>query len=125
MNSLSWLIYLAQVLTSFGYLGITLSVVSFIVSAIGFNMWLIGSSEDVADHLRPTGLRVVKIAAPLTVIFLIIGNLLPSKETLYAIAASQLGEQVVKSEIVQGMASDAQKALQQWIKRQIEEPAKK
>ena len=44
----------------------------------------------------------------------------PEKKTLYAIAASEYGEQIIKSEI----GNDATKALQQWIKRQIE-PEKK
>jgi hypothetical protein len=39
---------------------------------------------------------------------------------MYAIAASQVGESIVKSEQTQEMASDATKALQQWIKKQID-----
>jgi hypothetical protein len=57
--------------------------------------------------------------------FAIIACFMPSKGTMYAIAASQVGEQVVQSETVRGIASDAQKALQQWIKKQLEPDAKK
>lgn len=46
----------------------------------------------------------------------------PSTNTMYAMAAAQGGEQVVQSEAVQGIASDATRAVQQWIKRQLDPP---
>ena len=53
-------------------------------------------------------------------ISLVLFVFIPSSNTMYAVAASQVGEQVVKSEAIQGVANDATKALQSWIKRQIE-----
>lgn len=57
-------------------------------------------------------------------VLLTLAALFPSKSTMYAIAASQAGEKIAQSEQVRGIADEATKALQQWIKRQIE-PEKK
>ncbi len=45
---------------------------------------------------------------------------IPSKETIYAIAASELGESAFKSET----GGKAVKALNAWLDRQLAEPAK-
>jgi hypothetical protein len=44
---------------------------------------------------------------------------------MYAIAASEIGERVIKTPEVQGITSDATKALHSWIKKQIETENKK
>jgi hypothetical protein len=49
---------------------------------------------------------------------------MPSKNTMYAMAASQMGEKVVSNQTVQEVGGDVAKALQSWIKSQIEERKK-
>jgi len=55
---------------------------------------------------------------------IIMSALLPSSSAMYAIAASQIGEQLANSDDVKGIAADAKKALQQWIKKQVEPQTK-
>ena len=55
----------------------------------------------------------------LLMVFFILGNAMPDRNTMYAIAASQVGEKIATSEIAKGVADDAPKALQLWIKKQI------
>jgi hypothetical protein len=50
------------------------------------------------------------------VLLIAVSVLIPSKDTMYAIAASELGEEVVKSAIGQKSI----KALEQWIDSQLE-----
>jgi predicted permease len=118
MNSVSWFIYIAQVSNSVGNMMVTLGVVGLIAIAIYVWAASIASSID-AGKLLPQFPRARWFA--LAIGFLLVGNLMPERNTMYAIAASQVGEQVVKSEI----ASDATKALHSWIKKQIEPEAKK
>ena len=70
------------------------------------------------------GRNFVHRFAPWMIVCFVGAAIIPAQKTMYAIAASQVGEQVVKSEAVQGIANDATKALQIWIKKQIE-PDKK
>lgn len=139
MNSLSWFLYAAD---AFSNLRGVLFGIGGAALAVGGGSWLAWSvcKGGHADRADDTGSysegRRKQIAEwievwnplrrflPLGVIGLLLACLLPSSSTLYAIAASQIGEQVVKSEAVQGIASDATKALQQWIKKQIEPTAK-
>lgn len=128
MNSLSWFLYWIDVL---GSLSAILSVGSVLLIVALIATWIICGLgiEDIHDNNARLAIRKERRAwtwrfAIMSASCAVIASFMPSKGTMYAIAASQVGEQVVKSEAVQGMASDAQKALQQWIKKQIE-PEKK
>jgi hypothetical protein len=120
MNALSWLLYLADVLG-----GLT---VVFGVAAAGLAIYCAGSAlVFVAEDLSSDFPRFWTIwwrAAISCFVLVVLAVALPSKQTLYAVAISEVGERVVMSESVQGMANDATKALHQWIKRQIEPEAK-
>ena len=123
MNSVSWFIYTAQVAGSLGslfcFLGgslMFLCMCRFVFPRV-VNFMDDREKKD-ANFLPP--LPVSRAFMGLAVGFLVIGNLMPEKKTMYAIAASQIGERVASSDAVQGLAGDATKALQQWIKRQID-----
>lgn len=133
MNSLSWLIYLADVISGLSVVSVILffvfglaSIVLFIASCVTYldanNEYSIGN-EDVRE--RRMGLHHFwkehfSTAIKIEVAVLILAIFVPSKNTVYAIAASEMGERVLKSEQVQGVASDATKALQIWIRKQID-----
>ena len=123
MNSLSWLIYMAQILTSLGYLFITLGTLALLATIGGAVCMIVFTTfEHDKEAFAKTNRRgrvIVSIFAPMTVIFILVGNLLPDKDTLYAIAASQLGEQIVSSGDAKALANDAYTALRVWLKKQI------
>jgi hypothetical protein len=123
MNSLSWFLYIADV-----------------IGNIGVIVWLVGgacaafcvicviaqaASEGQMSKDCPSVWKYWWRCATAAVVFFILAGLFPSQKTIYAIAASQFGERIAASEQVQGIASDATKALQAWIKKQIEPETKK
>lgn len=132
MNQLSWLLYFAGTLPS---LSSALIFVAVVASIIGLGCW-VGSvlclafeqdairrkkESDAAEFLAWKTLWTPwRKLLPIGLVFFLLGQMMPPKETFYAIAASEVGEQVIKSESVRGIADDGTKALQQWIKRQIE-----
>ena len=113
MNSLSWFLYIADVLSNLCVVFVLIALAGSI--GAGFSL-LFGFLEDEEKWSR-FGASMLKWVIPLW----FVAALIPGKNTMFAIAASELGERVAKSEQVQGIASDAAKALQQWIKKQIKE----
>lgn len=123
MNSLSLFIYAAQVtgaMREFFIIGGAIGLIALCASQGVPRFYNTVEELSVHDsrYWTPPTFRT-KYVAMIAAAF-VIGNLIPSRDTMYAIAASQMGEQIVKSEV----ASDATKALHQWIKKQIE-PEKK
>lgn len=122
MNSLSWMIYLADVAES---VSITLGMITAVSIAGGLICLIVyGVSHDKDMAKSPlTGVRTIAfwlLGAALAA--LLINAPIPSAETVYAIAASEMGEQVISSPT----AGKAIKALDAWLDRQIAgEPEKK
>lgn len=109
MNDLSWLIYFADVAD-----GLEFAIsVSIFVSAI-----LIPVSCAVACHdyeVKVHNLPFKSIASWFFILVLLL-IAIPSKTTIYAIVASEMGEEVLGSET----ASKAMKAVDLWLDRQID-----
>ena len=104
MNSLSWFLYFADAIASF-------SVMLLFVSIVLLLFLSIYAISRLVDHKDSSYFKW--IALPVFMLFLF--TLIPSKNTMYAIAASELGEEVVKSEI----GKKSLKAIEQWIDSQI------
>lgn len=108
MNTLSWFLYLADVAGGINLVLLLASVGGLVflplVTAFRFG-------EGLKPAWTPTNTKyAIAIAAAL--FFVVI---LPSKSTMYAIAASELGQQAVESKLGQKVAT----ALEQWIDQQI------
>lgn len=134
MNSLSWLIYAADVSQSIDVVTILGSVGA--GALVGASLYTDTSERRAWDHqlnenrrypslyAKPEGERpgttqplaglrrnaLIAIAAMVSV-----NIVFPSAPTLYAIAASEVGEQVIKSPT----ATKAVKALDAWLDQQI------
>lgn len=117
MNSVSWFVYSADVVGNFQVLLFIGSIIALIGSGICLLAWSIEDFESGPKFAK----RIIFGAVPA----LIVACLIPGTSTMYAIAASQIGERIATSEQVQGIANDATKALQIWIKKQIEPESKK
>lgn len=134
MNSISWFLYLAGVSGSIGSAAAPLFVFSTIGAALatiggvfvhaGDYSWITPEQKAWWEARRAQCATAAKTLWRVAAVLLALIVLTPSQSTMYAIAASQVGEQVVRSEAVQGIANDATKALQIWIKKQID-PDKK
>lgn len=123
MNSLSWFLYAADTVSN---LQVAFTVGAAVCFIFCFAVLMIKFITEGEYPLNENGLLWPRWAKCATAggCLVIVAILIPQKATLYAIAASQFGEQIAKTETAQTIASDATKALHQWIKRQME-PEKK
>lgn len=124
MNELSWLIYAADVagdanaVCGFAFYGGLAGLAVYSVGkgfAAAVNMGF--GDPPVSPSIASVG---KKLWLPIVVAG-VIGTLIPSSSTLYAIAASEMGERVIASET----AGKAVQALNAWLDRQITPEAAK
>lgn len=145
MNSLSWLIYLADVFNNFGQLfGWTGLLI--MIGGIGVYACSLAFKKDSLvllyghDYRDETSDRykqaiedkkyAAKTAGSLSfwgrfmiitaLVVWVLGAATPKKETMYAIAASEMGEELLKTPT----AAKATKALESWLDKQITEQTK-
>ncbi len=145
MNSLSWLLYLAGVAGNFGWLlfwsGLLAVVGGLILYAVSFELKASGRKEpsgyDYRDDTSERYKQAIKDKASATklgvsvsfwgrfititgIVCWVLAAATPSKETVYAIAASEMGEELLKTPT----AAKATKALDAWLDKQIAENTK-
>lgn len=126
MNELSWLLYLAELseslATIFVIIGFVLLVATVFLGIMSFQYREEYHSSD--DHNKSVRLRCRRYAIGFGIIcfiLLIFAAVLPSKNTVYAIAASEMGEHVLDSKT----GSLATQALNSWLQKQITSPGNK
>jgi Na+/melibiose symporter-like transporter len=116
MNNLSWFLYFADVLP---YLSRAIGIISLL------SIWVIGMVivyvivED--KYPRIFGQKVVIFITILVVFFGISSLFIPSKQTIYLIAASEIGETVVKTPEAQEMLDDVHKIIKLQLKELTKE----
>lgn len=118
MNELSWLIYAADVAEDIN----TVAGFVFFVGLIGLAGYSVAKglarvvTADFDDPpVTPSIAKVGKALWLPVLIAAIVGVLVPSNTTFYAIAASEMGERVLTSET----GDKAVQALNAWLDRQI------
>lgn len=119
MNELSWLIYAADVAGSVK----TVAVVGSIAIGMGcalstFGGLMICSSSWSDEDEKKTGRSLLNAWKKWVIAFsslVAIASLTPSQSTIYAIAASEMGERVITSET----GGKAVKALNAWLDKQV------
>ena len=121
MNSLSWLIYLASVAGSIGGIAVFVMIASILCFLAGAFVYL--NADDYDDDYRGRddakrrtwAARMMKQCVGAFVLASVIIIVVPGRSTVYAIAASEMGEELLNSET----GSKAVKALDAWLDRQI------
>lgn len=116
MNTLTWMIYLADVADSLDdACGVGIAV----VIAVIFCTALVRDSNGEEPRIPDGWLKKAGVAVSILGALAVVS---PSKDTVYAMAASEVGEQVLKSPIV----TKAAKSLEAWIDSKIpkDEPKK-
>lgn len=121
MNSLSWTLYLIEVITNVNFVAAAWLIGGGVAIAL---MWFFGGmmldlqcSVDTADTGYSIMRRVSKIWAAGAVFAAIICIFVPSKQTFYLIAASEIGERVAQSDAVSGIAMGANDIVREYLKR--------
>lgn len=124
MNELSRLIYWADVS---GRTGNAIIAFVVIVALVGGVTTIVGFtaaesySTDSANvpKWRKLGFRALFLTPTLMVALIVAAVLAPSRDAMYAIAASQMGERLIATPT----ANKAVRALDAWLDRQIAPPA--
>jgi len=137
MNGLSWFLYFVDIIGNIqgwfvgaGFLVAALGIGFFIAGLVKIdsNTTYHGDIKNSSEHQtgkkwRNKGVLII----PLCLLPFLFASIVPSKEALYTIAASQIGEQVIKLEQVQsiggeigGLAEDTIALLREKIQEQRE-----
>lgn len=103
LNELSWLIYFAKVLgevASISFMIFSLLVIAILVFAIiwALNAFGCDSEDEDAQNRSAKALKTIKTLARISVIVGIVGIFIPGERTVYLIAASEMGEQVLSTD---------------------------
>lgn len=110
MNTLSWLIYLADLVSGLGLFLALAGAGALTFGILGYTHIIVdcdGEDDGTKSYAKPaffSGLFALFLCA-----------ILPSKEGMYAIAVSEMGEEVIKSET----AGKAVQALNAWLDKQV------
>ena len=116
MNDLSWMLYLASVAdTAAGFLTFlaVISGVGTLISMVGSWVAKENNREDVADGMRKWFRRLL----PSWLAISLLAIIAPNRETMMLIAASEMGQRLVQSQQVQGIADPSLELLRTWIQR--------
>lgn len=120
MNNLSILLYLADVAGNIGWIFNML----FAISIFSVLVTLVVGGAIAEGTLSEKDWKIWRrwLISSIGLFFSasLASALTPSKETVYAIAASETGEEVLNS----GVGTRATKALEAWLDKQIEEQTK-
>lgn len=109
MNNLSWFLYFADVVGEINGAGIIVIFGAIVFSVLCF---MRASVDDDFDVVKPYLWRALSTVLVATVLVIFI----PNKSTIYAIAASEMGEDAMQSKT----GGKALRALNAWLDRQIE-----
>lgn len=134
MNQLSWLLYLAEVaqnLSVFFFVGGAASLIGAAICLMmaSFEADMAKSryryySADDAEaiiHLKNRK-RLQKSVVPIIItglVLFLVSGLIPRKQTIYLIAASELGEQVLRDERVVDVTNKSFMAIEAFLDQQI------
>lgn len=118
MNTLSWLIYFADLVHS-------LIFITVVVSIVCFTIWTMARFAFIFHHERmitkedqerlPSGNYLI-----IGFICVGIASFLPSKNTVMLIAASEVGQRLVTSQQVVDVVDPSIELLKTWIKKETE-----
>lgn len=116
--SLAWIIYFAGVCENIGvFLCVAWALGLLVAGVCGF-CYAVSDGEAEIRKIVRTALIVVAITAP-------IDALVPEKNTIYAMVAVSIGQQLADAPITKGIAADTLRAVQLWINKQLTEEKKK
>ena len=124
MNNLSIAIYLADVIPSLGNLfGFLLFTSGFIMLFATFAYFM---SEDIGEKDKvDTSVKIFRWAAVVFCVSFVLNTIIPKRDTIMMITASEFGESVLKSDDVKEIINPAKQILKNWINDQLTQSEKK
>lgn len=129
MNSLSWLIYTADVVAKlgplFGFAGVGCIIAGVVLAIIGkspwsYYSWTPADEKAESEKLRRSLGRGGPRLAVLGLCLCTFAAVIPSRNTIYMIAASEIGETVVTSPDAVEMMGDLRTIIKSKLKEMAE-----
>lgn len=122
MNSLSWFLYFADITPSIGAFFFAISCIGAITIGVqAIYTYNFNNHWKVVEEAVPPKPYPKKRWYVLAVACGLIFTIIPSRNTMYAIAASELGQSAVESKL----GTKAMQAIEAWIDSQIPKVANK
>lgn len=112
MNSLSWLLYFADVVDSFSKVFAVFGV----IGVLGFGILCIARAAEFG--LPPLKSFYALFAGGF--LFILISVFTPSRNTIMYIAASEYGEKIIMSKEVQDLKNPAFELVREWMKKETD-----
>lgn len=127
MNEFMWFIYLADLLPSVGAfavgMGIFLTIVSVILIIVAAAYW--SDHDPFTEREAKTHKSLKKMAYTFSffsLLLLFVGAIIPSKQTIYTMAAAKAGEQLARTDIAAKAKQAIEMTLDNVIKKYIPKP---
>ena len=124
MNTLSWLLLAAHSVSAlkmtFALVGLLILVLAVFYFIGGINAWDDIDSERCKERMGSARVRLFT-----AVLFFSVAAFIPPQNTLYAIAASEIGERAAKTDTAQQLSNEALQAIRAWLKTFDPEQPKK
>lgn len=117
MNSLSWLLYFADVVGNLSVFFLMIAIAGVIVVVFPIIPAMIIEKDYDWGRLAR---KAFCILLPIIFICGLLSALSPSRDTVYMIAASEAGEEVVNNPEVRELMGDTLKLIRQKIKDELE-----
>ena len=134
MNNLSIFIYLAEFIPAVGHLAVGMAVTSAIGLFFSVILWDFNKKKWSFDSESENEARLGRLNAAnwgirsfpwIFVACCVVGTIVPSRNTIMMIAASEYGETLYKTESVQEIINPATKLLKSYIKEELDKREKK
>ena len=118
MNTLSWLIYLAEVLSSADNFAGAVAAITVTLAIFSGAALMMFRGENGID--MPFIGKIFKTTIVICTITSLIAIILPSKQTIILIAASELGQAAIQSEGAQRVIDPSLRYVESWLNNEIE-----
>jgi hypothetical protein len=121
MNTLSVLVYTAELADSLDTVAKIASLIGGISIAATAFACICATDENVTKEERLAVVKWFKRSIIATSILAVTAAVIPSRDTVLMIAASEMAERVVMSEPVQSVVDPATQLLREWIEQKTRE----
>ncbi len=121
MNKLSWLIYLMQVSENLSIGAMIFLIIGTVGATLAGLFCFLNSVFDDKREGWDTWVQIMtRAGAWILLVLFIVATMLPSRQTLTLIAASEIGEKLTNSDGVKSVVDPGLDLLKAWIRRETE-----
>lgn len=121
MNNLSIFVYLIQIFENISAVLSTMAICLLAVGVVAVIVFGIAVADDASDEVVEFFGKLCKIWLKIIIPVSICWAIIPTKETMLLIAASEVGEKIVTSEKITSVVDPSVTLLKTWIEKQTQD----